>query len=55
MEIIENGGVYIGDVNRMIPHGTGTYTWSNGTFYEGDWEKGKMTGRGRITWSSGTS
>ncbi|XP_071729866.1 phosphatidylinositol 4-phosphate 5-kinase 7-like isoform X2 [Rutidosis leptorrhynchoides] len=53
MEIIQNGGVYFGNVKGMIPHGKGKYTWSNGTVYEGDWVEGKMTGIGKITWSSG--
>ncbi|KAI7749148.1 hypothetical protein M8C21_001213 [Ambrosia artemisiifolia] len=55
MKIVLNGDVYFGDVNGMIPHGKGKYTWSDGTVYEGCWEEGKMTGDGRITWSSGAS
>lgn len=56
MEIVQNGGVYFGDVKGMIPHGKGKYRWSiSGTVYEGDWEEGKMTGIGKITWSSGIS
>lgn len=54
-EIKLHGDVYFGNVKGKLPHGMGSYTWSDGTVYDGYWEDGKMCGRGRISWSSGTS
>lgn len=54
-EIKLHGDVYFGNVKGKLPHGMGSYTWSDGTVYDGNWEDGKMCGRGRISWSSGTS
>nr|GEX79495.1 phosphatidylinositol 4-phosphate 5-kinase 8-like isoform X1 [Tanacetum cinerariifolium] len=48
MEIVQNGGVYTGNVEGMIPHGTGTYTWSNGS-----WILNTQHGFGRKEYNNG--
>lgn len=45
---------YEGQFREGIPHGKGTYTWSNGDYYEGQWEKGKMEGRGKMVYKDST-
>ncbi|XP_029119304.1 phosphatidylinositol 4-phosphate 5-kinase 1 isoform X2 [Elaeis guineensis] len=54
-EVLANGDVYVGNLDGLLPHGTGKYIWSDGTLYEGEWEKSKMTGRGRIYWPAGAT
>ncbi len=40
---------YIGEFKKGLPHGTGTYTWSNGDVYVGEFKKGLKEGPGDIT------
>lgn len=51
--ILTNGDLYVGNFDKVLPHGMGKYIWSDGTCYEGKWEKGRMMGRGQISWPSG--
>ena len=39
---------YEGQFNRGLPHGRGSYTWSDGTLYNGEWSKGIREGRGEM-------
>ncbi|SFZ93088.1 Uncharacterized conserved protein [Flaviramulus basaltis] len=39
---------YVGTFKKGLPHGTGTYSWSNGDIYNGSWEKGKKNGKGNL-------
>lgn len=40
-------GVYSGDTEKGVPHGSGTYTCESYT-YTGDFKNGKMDGQGQI-------
>jgi hypothetical protein len=45
--------IYEGAFAKGVPHGRGTYTWSNGDRYEGDWEKGIRQGEGTFYFKDG--
>jgi len=40
---------YEGEFKSGVPHGEGTYTWSNGNSYHGKFEKGLKQGYGTMT------
>jgi hypothetical protein len=42
----DDGTVYFGDVEGMIPNGTGTAFYVNGDVYFGKWSKGEPQGKG---------
>jgi hypothetical protein len=44
---------YIGERKNGIPHGQGSYTWTNGDEYIGNWNEGKRHGQGTYTWTNG--
>ena len=46
-------GTYKGSLKSQVPHGKGTYTYSNGDVYDGEFANGKKNGHGRKTWASG--
>ncbi|XP_010533934.1 PREDICTED: phosphatidylinositol 4-phosphate 5-kinase 7 [Tarenaya hassleriana] len=48
-----NGDFYSGEFKGELPHGRGSYVWTDGTIYEGVWEEGKISGKGKLTWSAG--
>lgn len=35
-KLLEDGGIYNGDMNRDLREGFGTHTWPDGSTYEGD-------------------
>jgi len=45
---------YEGQFREGVPHGTGTYKWSNSDYYEGQWKKGKMEGKGKMAYKDST-
>lgn len=40
---------YEGYFRKGLPHGNGSYTWSNGDVYTGRWRNGKRHGKGTFT------
>ena len=50
-------GAYVGDTEKGIPHGVGTFTYANGETpvwtYTGEWETGLMSGKGKCEWDNG--
>lgn len=40
---------YEGQFSKGLPHGVGTYSWSNGNSYSGEWAEGKRNGEGKYT------
>lgn len=40
--------LYKGQFREGLPHGKGTYTWSDGTFFEGTWKYGLKEGKGKL-------
>ena len=42
---------YKGQFKNGLPHGQGTYIWSNGNKYEGEWKEGKRHGQGTMTYA----
>ena len=53
----ERTGLYSGDMQDGLPHGTGVFSSSNsegtGWVYEGEWSKGHMQGEGTTTFETG--
>ena len=43
---------YIGQFNKGLPDGSGTYTWANGDTYIGSWVDGLMQGEGTLKFKS---
>jgi hypothetical protein len=39
---------YKGEFKKGLPHGHGTYTYSNGSWYEGDFKNGMRNGKGKM-------
>lgn len=46
--IAKGEDTYVGQFKKGLPHGTGTYTWSNGNVYEGEFKKGLKDGEGKL-------
>jgi hypothetical protein len=44
---------YVGEFRKGLPHGQGTYTWSNGDVYVGSFKNGKKEGAGELTIKKG--
>lgn len=42
---------YVGYFKDGLPHGKGTYVYSNGDKYTGNWKKGKKDGKGKFNYS----
>ena len=42
-------GKYVGEIEKGLPNGKGTVTWSNGSKYVGEWKYGKRNGQGTQT------
>lgn len=53
--VLENGGLYIGEVFENIPHGSGKCIYENGEKYEGEWSFGKYNGHGTYYYRNGDS
>jgi hypothetical protein len=49
----EGGDVYIGQIEKGVKSGSGSYVWASGSIYTGEWENGENTGRGVKQYSSG--
>lgn len=52
-EINFDNGTYIGETEKGVSHGYGTFYWNNGSKYEGNWTLGQMDGHGVFTSRSG--
>ena len=46
----EEDGDYEGEIKNGIPHGQGTYMWSDGSIYEGEFKEGEKHGQGTQTY-----
>ncbi|ONK65469.1 uncharacterized protein A4U43_C07F37430 [Asparagus officinalis] len=42
-KVLSNGDTYSGNIDGLLPHGMGKYTWIDGTAYEGEWEEGRIS------------
>eukprot|EP00232_Nephroselmis_pyriformis_P007166 CAMPEP_0182895128 /NCGR_PEP_ID=MMETSP0034_2-20130328/25498_1 /TAXON_ID=156128 /ORGANISM="Nephroselmis pyriformis, Strain CCMP717" /LENGTH=74 /DNA_ID=CAMNT_0025028945 /DNA_START=169 /DNA_END=390 /DNA_ORIENTATION=+ len=51
----ENGDKYDGEWLGGVPHGAGTYVWSDGSQYDGEWLNGCKHGAGKYVWPSGAA
>ena len=49
-----SGDRYVGQFQRGIFNGQGTYTWKSGSHYDGTWVMGKKHGKGRLTMTDGS-
>ena len=54
VEIVIEVGKYVGEIEKLIPNGQGTYELPNGKKYVGKWKDGKYNGEGTFTRSNGT-
>lgn len=45
-------GVYVGDLQNQLRHGSGTLTFFNGSTYTGEWKNDKRNGLGKYTFST---
>jgi len=52
-KIIQNAGLYTGEIKNGLPHGHGICTWPNGNKYVGQWENGKQNGSGMLLYRNG--
>ncbi len=50
-----DGNRYVGDTLNDVPHGFGTYIWSDGRTYEGSFREGEIQGIGRQTMEDGST
>lgn len=46
-------GIYEGELQDGMPHGSGTWEDEEGHRYSGEWHEGRMHGEGTFTWASG--
>ncbi len=53
MAIYPGGAKYEGAFKLYIPHGQGTFTFSDGSTHSGGWKEGKGHGQGIKTWKDG--
>jgi hypothetical protein len=44
---------YVGEVEKGVPNGQGTLTYTNGEKYVGEYKDGEKNGQGTFTWSDG--
>jgi len=49
-----NGETYVGQMERGVMGGDGTYTYSDGGTYEGQWLGGRQNGEGRLAYKDGS-
>jgi len=52
--IAQGVDLYTGQFREGLPHGNGTYTWSDGTYYEGTWRYGLKDGKGKLVYKDST-
>eukprot|EP01124_Arcella_intermedia_P033787 TRINITY_DN8209_c0_g1_i1.p1 TRINITY_DN8209_c0_g1~~TRINITY_DN8209_c0_g1_i1.p1 ORF type:complete len:867 (+),score=202.01 TRINITY_DN8209_c0_g1_i1:1-2601(+) len=50
---LENGNVYVGQLDNGDRHGKGCHVWRNGDVYEGDFVHGTINGQGTYWYSNG--
>jgi hypothetical protein len=48
-------GPYVGEMKNGLPHGQGTWTYTNGDKYVGEWKNGFANGHGTLTRPDGTT
>ena len=51
--ITYNDGIYVGQTDKTLEHGKGTFTWNIGDVYTGEFVYGQRTGKGIYKWSNG--
>jgi hypothetical protein len=53
ISLYPGGSKYVGTFKNMVPHGYGTFVWTNRDKYFGGWIDGKSEGDGTKMWNNG--